>query len=192
MLARVKSLESSLAFSKGLINVSHVAGGGEPLAHGDLVRLCRVLRELGWDPGGSRYNVPGPVLEPKPGPGHQPSWGGCLAVCPVCLSARHWGPGGGERKGELVADLGNTQGSIFQRQELCQAQGRQTAAPESERGGSWTGAAGLASCSVGAQRGKGNCSQTAEVCCGLMEKGVRPGGRMRWPSSLYPLLPARR
>lgn len=28
--------------------------------------------------------------------------------------------------------------------------------------------------------------------CGLMEKEVRPGGRRRWPSSLYPLLPAGR
>lgn len=155
MLARVKSLESSLAFSKSLINVSRVAGGGEPLVRGDLVRLCRVLRELGWDPRGSRCNVPGLVPEPKPGPSRRPSWGGRLAVCPVCPSARLWGPGGGERKGELVADLGNAQGSIFQRQVLCQAQGRRTAAPESEQGGSWTDPL----CNVGAQRDKGNSLQ---------------------------------
>lgn len=74
---------------------------------------------------------------------------------------------------------------MLQRQVLCRAQGSRTAASRKRERGNWADPVGPASSSVGAQTGKGNFGQTAEVHCGSTEKGVWPGGRRR-PGTLCP------
>lgn len=62
------------------------------------------------------------------------------------------------RKGRLVADLAATKGLMLQGWAFCQALGSRAAAPQK-----WADLASLALGSVGAEIGKGNFSQTAEV-----------------------------
>lgn len=155
MFLCVKSLESRLACSKSLINVSCVAGGGEHTALGGASNhgghrgaVCSVSWVGSWSvpllpfPGGDSA-LPSLLAE-----GH-------LAVCVPCASQ----PGIGdleeeERKGGFVADLGNTR--VLYSKDGPSARSRVADVQLPEQGANGADLVSLALRSVGRQMGKGH------------------------------------
>lgn len=102
--------------------------------------------------------------------------------CVLCTSQPGiWDPEEEERKGGLVAGLGNTR--VLYSKDGRPARPR-VADLQPQQDANWADLAGLALGSVGTQMGKEHCSQPAEVCL-WFEREESLARRRRWPSTFF-------